>query len=314
MRRLFSILWKVILSVTVGVFVLWLTWLAWDYARRFAESYQLVMATWVMAGFTIILAVFAILQGMATWGHLKAFRETHTWDRLRVHSEKLKPILTDWVKSTRVTPGELTLQHGGVGLPSLTMPTHTYSEALWEHMKTGCEKDAAAWIRLEREFQDHRESSKKFWNMLVNEMKRRVRLPTYSYKGKEPKEWFNSLRCAEIVYLILTGEIPAAYYFEDNAPKIETDGIGRYQMMWPRGTTIARTKNETECAVIEQAVTDLTKDREMVRQGNKLSETAQDIGKRLGNFRDQLEMLIGVIELGGILGGDCKYCRRLKLR
>ena len=310
MRRLFSILLGVILTAIVAGFLLWL---AWAYVRGFAESYQLVMGTWVMAGFTIILAVFTILQGVATWGQLKTFREAHTWDRLRIHSEKLRPILIEWADKTVVSPGELNVEYARVGLGSLTKPSHKYFGAFWEHMKTGYKKDAEIWNTLKHEFKDHRDDAKNFFLMLENEMKRRVRLPTYSSKGKEPEEWFNSLRCAEIAYSVLTGKIKAEYYLKDSPPKIEPFKSTFYRMQWPPATTIAITKNKTECAVIEQAVTDLLEDPKMVKEGNMLSAIARDIDEKLGHFRDRLQTLIGVIELGGVLEGECNYCRRLKL-
>lgn len=52
----------------------------------------------------------------------------------------------------------------------------------------------------------------------------------------------------------------------------------------------------------------------MVREGNKLSEKARDIDAVFENLRGQLQTLIGVIELCGVLEGDCKYCRPLELR
>jgi len=279
------------------------------------ERNHLVAATWVMAIFTIILAVFTILQGIATWGQLKAFRESQTWDRLRVHSEELKAILLEWIEKTApASPGELKIRYGNPVFSTLAKPSHKYFAALWEHMKAGYKKDAETWERLEREFKDHRENSKNFFRMLENEMKRRVRLPTYSFKGRQPEEWFNSLRCAEIAYSVLTAAIEAKYYLKDNPPKIETHKSGRYEMGWPHGTTIAMTKNKTECVVIEQAITDLIKDPKIVKEANKLLETAREIVRYLDDFRGQLNTLIGVIELGGILEGNCKYCRRLKLR
>ena len=311
MKRLLSIL----LGVTLTAIVISLLWLAWPMLFKIFERNHLIAATWVMAWFTIILAIFTILQGIATWGHLKAFREAQTWDRLRVHSEKLKPILFEWIEKTApASPGELGIRYGNPVFSTLARPSHEYFSALWEHLKTGYKKNAETWERLEHEFKDHKENSGKFFLMLDNEMKKRVRLPTYYSKGKQPEEWFNSRRCAEILYSVLTGKIEANYYLKDSPPKIGPPKSGRYPMQWPPATTIAMTKNKTEFVVIEQAVTDLIKDPTIVRKANKLSETARDIGECLDNFRDQLSMLIGVIELGGILEGDCKYCRRLKLR
>lgn len=61
-------------------------------------------------------------------------------------------------------------------------------------------------------------------------------------------------------------------------------------------------------------MTDLLEDPKMVKEGNMLSAIARDIDEKLGRFRNRLQTLIGVIELGGVLEGECNYCRRLKLR
>jgi len=309
-KSLFSFLWKAALSLAVSVLV----YLAWVYVSKLAESYQLVVATWVMAGFTIILAVFAILQGIATWKHLKTFREAQTWDRLREHSGKLIPILGQWIQCiANASPGELNIEHGNAAFSTLTKPSLKYTpmHALLEHLKTGYKEDMKAWERLEREFEDHRNSSKNFFDMLNDELKQRVRLPSH-YSGKEPEEWFNSLRCAEIVYSILIGKLEAEYYLKDNPPKIESYRSG-YAMEWPPGITIART-NQTECVVIQEAITDLIKDPKMIKEGHRLLETARKIGGDLKSSLDQLQTLIGIIELGGILEGNCVYCQRLRLK
>ena len=313
MKRLFSIFCVVIL---IGVVIASLLLLA-PYIQSIPETYHLIVATWTMAIFTVILAAFAIIQGIAAWEHLKAFREDQTWDRLRAHSKKLEPILHQWnQEAAMASPGKLEVKYGNPVFSTLSSPFHEYfaSIAVWEHMKTGYKKNLETWEKLERKFNHHKEESMKFFHMLENEMKRRVRLPTYSFKGKAPEEWFNSLRCAEIAYSVLTGKNEAKYYFKDQPPKIERHKSRRYEMGWPPGTTIAMTNKKTECTVIEQAVTDLIEDSRMVREGNKLSETAQDITEGLDNFRGQLQTLIGIIELGGILEGDCKYCQRLKLK
>lgn len=304
---------RIIPTIVLIIIAVLAVWLGWPVFFEFCGRDHLVAATWVMALFTTILAVFTIIQGYATWGHLKAFREVQTWDRLRKHSEKLKPALLEWLEKVSVSPGRMETRYGDVAYATLERPSHKYFRALWEHIETGYKNDARIWETLEHKFKVHTENAKKFFRMLEEKVKQRVHLPTYSSKDKPPEEWFNSYRCAEIVYSILTGRLDANYYLEDNPPKIKQSKSGYHEMSW-NSIAIAIISNETERIFIEQAITDLIKDPKMVNEGNRLTETAQHITELLSSFRNELGTLIGVIELGGILDGDCEYCRRIKLR
>jgi hypothetical protein len=299
--------------IALAILTSYLLWQIWPLLLALGERDHLIVATWIMALFTIVLAVFTVLQGIATRGQLKAFREAQTWDRLREHSKKLGPVLSEWIeKLATVTPGKLSIEHGKPSFSILVKPSHVNLDALWAHIETGYKDEAAQWQWLLAASMHHRRKSENFFKMVHDKIKRRVRLPTYFYRGKEPDEWFNSLRCAEIAYSVLVGEVQADYYLKDNPPKISKSKP--HELQWPAGTTVAKSNHETQYTVVQQAVTDLMNDPTMIREASQLAGEARRISDSLNFFQAFLKKSINLIQLGGILEGECEYCCQLKLR
>jgi len=283
----------------------------WPLMFELLGGNHLVVATWVMAFFTIVLAIFAMISGITTWKQLKAFRKAQTWDRLRAHSEKLVSPLTQWREKSVVSPGSLRLQHGNFAFSGLHAPHGRHFDALYEHVRTGYSREWQSWESLFTEFHDHSTKLEEFFRKLNALMKQRVRLPTRSGKGKRPKEWFNSFRCAEIIYNVLFEVIPASYYFKENQPKISERKP--YTMSWPPGQDVAVTQNMTECHVIEEAVRDLVSEPTIVEEAKELVKKSRVIDQRLRDLREQLGVWLGIIELGGVFSGECQYCKSLEL-
>ncbi len=273
---------------------------------------HLVVATWLMALFTTILSIFAIIQGIATWNHLKAFRQTQTWDRLRTHSEKLIPPLKQWIELSNVQAGEAHLEHANVTLSYIWNPGGREGNALEYHVRTGQKRAWREWVDLSKDFNEHQERSLSFFRKLEALVKQRVHLPSWCGKGEKPNEWFNSLRCAEIVYKSLFSEADADYYLKKNGPKVSEDRL--HTMSWPQGQEIAMTRSMTECQKIQQAVSNLIAEPTIVQEAEELAERRKDIKTRQQLFTlSRLNKWLGIIELGGVLRGQCEYCWDLHL-